>query len=257
MLAFDRYVWDMLPPSPPLPPHEQMALEEVLLQQVAGGHRPPTLRFWEWSEPALVLGSHQVLANEIDVGAAAELGFTICRRLSGGGTMLVEPRRSITYTLVLPQRLVDSMSFRESYAALDRWVVDCLRSLGVPAGYRPINDIVSPQGKIGGAAQARRHGIVLHHTAIAYEMDPDLVPRLIRVGRERVSPTGVRSAEKLVSPLARWTDRTRDEVVSGLLAWFVGLAPTRPVRLDEETLTRARELARGKYSRAAWVDRLH
>lgn len=254
--GFGAWGWDILPPEPALPPHEQMALEEVLLEQVIAGERPPTLRFWEWARPALVLGSHQVLANEVDTEAAGALGFTVCRRLSGGGTMLVEPGRSITYTLVAPDALVAGLSFVDSYARLDGWVVDCLVSLGVPAGYRPINDIVSPEGKIGGAAQARRRQTVLHHTAIAHDLDPDLVPRLIRIGRDAVTSKGVRSAAKRVSPLRRWTDLSRDEVVSRLLAWFAGLATTRPARLDPDTLTRTRALAREKYSTPAWIDRL-
>jgi lipoate-protein ligase A len=170
--------------------------------------------------------------------------------------MLVEPGRSITYTLVAPDSLVRGLSFVDSYALLDGWVVDCLRSLNVPAGYRPINDIVSPEGKIGGAAQARRRQTVLHHTAIAYDLDPQVVPRLIRIGRERVSQKGVRSAVKRVSPLRRWTSLSRDEVVSRLLAWFARLATTRPQRLDPETLERARRLAREKYATPAWIDRL-
>ena len=253
---FGDFEWEILPPHPALPPHEQMALEEVLLQEVIAGERPPTLRFWEWAAPALVLGSHQVLANEVDQEEARALGFTVCRRLSGGGTMLVEPGRSITYTLVGPGALVRGLSFVESYARLDGWVVDCLLSLGVPAGHRPINDITSPEGKIGGAAQARRRQTVLHHTAIAYDLDPDLVPRLIRIGRESLVGKGVRSAAKRVSPLRRWTSLSRDEVVSRLLAWFTGLATTRPARLDHATLDRVRTLAREKYETPAWIDRL-
>ncbi|MGH7910513.1 MAG: lipoate--protein ligase family protein, partial [Candidatus Dormibacteraceae bacterium] len=161
-----------------------------------------------------------------------------------------------TYTLVCPDALVEGLSFVDSYAMLDGWVVDCLRDLGVPAGYRPVNDIVSPEGKIGGAAQARRRGTVLHHTAIAYQMDPSIVPRLIRLGRERVSEMGVRSADKRVSPLHDWTSLTREEIVSRLLARFSSLAVTRPVRLDEETRSRARTLALQKYATGDWIDRL-
>ena len=188
----------------PLPAHVQMGLDEVLLDAVIAGRRGSLLRFWEWSEPALILGSSQVLANEVDIEQARALGFAVARRMSGGGTMIVEPERTVTYSLYAPQSLVSGLSLVESFAFFDAWVVDCLRELGVPADYRPINDIVSPLGKIGGAAQARRRGSVLHHTVMAYAMDPALVPRLIRIGRERVSARGVRSAEKVVSPLDRW-----------------------------------------------------
>lgn len=247
--------WELLP-SLALPAHVQLALEELLLDQVSRGERPPTLRFWEWSERALVLGSHQVLANEVDQEQADALGFTPARRMSGGGTMIVEPQRSITYGIYAPDRLVAGMSFAASFAFLDRWVVDCLCALGVPAGYRPVNDLISPEGKMGGAAQARRRHTVLHHTAIAYEMDPALIHRLIRIGREAVVSRGVRSAEKEVSPLARWTSLSRDEVVDRLTEWFGGLAVVRTRELDEQTLGVARLLAARKYATRAWVDRL-
>src|SRR6202163_2556184 len=192
--------WDVIPPSPH-PAHMHMALDEVLLERVIAGERRPTLRIWEWIEPALVIGSHQSVINEVDAVAARDLGFVVTRRMSGGGTMLCEPGRTITYSLYLPESAVAGISFRKSYALLDEWAVRAFVELGIPAGYREINDIISPRGKIAGAAQARRRGFVLHHTTIAHSMDVELLPRIIRVGRPSLAPTGVRSAEKPVSPL--------------------------------------------------------
>jgi len=203
-----------------------------------------------------VLGSHQVLANEIDLAAARELGFTLARRMSGGGTMIVEPGRTITYSLYAPESLVAGLSFVESFARLDAWAVDCLRGLGAPAAYRPINDIVSPEGKIGGAAQARRRGFVLHHTAIAHAMDTSIVPRLIRIGRESVSPRGVRSAEKAVSPLERWLTLERDAVVAELASCFRAGHDARAGEVTSEELADARALAADKYATAGWIDRI-
>src|SRR5260370_14728285 len=189
-----------------------MALDEVLLQRVIAGSRRPTVRFWDWIEPTLVIGSHQSVLNEVDVVAAQARGFTITRRMSGGGTMLCEPDRTITYSLYLPATVVAGLSFRQSYAALDPWAVRSFVALGVPATHRDINDIISQRGKIAGAAQARRRSFVLPHTTIAHSMDPSLVPRLIRVGRDRLSERGGRSAEKSVSPLASFTPMWRAEV---------------------------------------------
>jgi lipoate-protein ligase A len=203
-----------------------------------------------------VIGSHQVVANEVDEEAAAALGFAVGRRMSGGGTMIVEPRRTITYSLYVPAVVVAGLSFVQSFALLDAWVVDCLRGLGVPASYRPINDIVSPEGKIGGAAQARRRGWVLHHAALAHAMDTAIVPRLIRIGRERVSPSGLRSAEREVSPLERWVDLDRDRVVNALAGCFARDHRATPAELAPVELTRARALARDRYATPEWIDRL-
>jgi lipoate---protein ligase len=255
MTGFGDLEWEILPPRP-FGAHLQMALDELILGQVATGSRPPTLRFWEWEERALVLGSHQVVGNEIDLDEAHARGFALTRRMSGGGTMILEPRRSITYSIYAPEALVARLSYVESFAFLDAWVVECLRALGVPASYRPINDIVSPEGKIGGAAQARRRRTVLHHTAIAFDMDPGVVPRLIRIGRDRVSPIGVRSAEKKVSPLCRWLDLDRDQAVELLAAWFSSRFPSGPGELTAADLESARDLAASKYATPGWIDRL-
>ena len=85
-----------------LPSATHMALDEVLLDAVAAGRRPPLLRFWGWAQATLVLGSNQAVANELDLAAVERHGFTVVRRLSGGGTMLAEPGRTITWSLVTP-----------------------------------------------------------------------------------------------------------------------------------------------------------
>jgi len=195
-----------------------MALDEVLLDQVISGRRPPTMRLWHWIERALVIGSHQSVINEVDLRAAKEMGFVITRRMSGGGTMLCEPDRTITYSMYLPASMVAGVSFRKSYALLDDWAVEDFKELGIPASYREINDIISPRGKIGGAAQARRRGFVLHHTTIAHAMDVELLPRLIRTGRERIAAKGIRSAEKAVSPLSWFTELSCSEMERDLWA---------------------------------------
>src|SRR2546426_11442761 len=123
-------------------------------------------------------------------------------------------------SLYMRESLVAGFSFRKSYALIDEWAVGAFKELGVPASYREINDIVSPRGKIAGAAQARRRGFVLHHTTIAHSMDVEVLLRVIRIGRPSVAGRGVRSAEKSVSPLAWFTRLGCSEVASRLHSHF-------------------------------------
>src|SRR5438309_11791063 len=247
--------WEVIPPSG-RGAHMHMALDEVLLEQVISGRRPPTMRLWRWIERALVIGSHQSVLNEVDQRPAKELGFVITRRMSGGGTMLCEPDRTITYSLYLPAAMVAGVSFRRSYALLDDWAVERFKELGVPASYREINDIISPRGKIGGAAQARRRGFVLHHTTMAHSMDVELLPRLIRVGRERVAERGVRSAEKSVSPLSWFTSLSCDEVARKLHVYFTREFNASDAEVSRAELEMARRLVESKYSTDDWINRL-
>jgi len=239
--------WPVLAPLP-LSVVEQMALDEVLLDAVAAGERGPCMRFWRWTQKALVLGSHQSVRNEVDPAAAAELGFAVVRRMSGGGTMVCEPGGTLTYSLYLPDAFLRGLSFVESFRVLDAWAVAALVDLGVPASYRPINDIVSPSGKIAGAAQARRRGAVLHHTTMAFATDPAIVPRLIRIGRPTLEARGPRSAEKVVTPLSMFTSLALEEVEAALTVAAGG----PPAAVTEAELELARRLAATKYATEEW-----
>ncbi|MCX7622754.1 MAG: lipoate--protein ligase family protein [Thermomicrobium sp.] len=234
-------------------PGMQMALDEVLTRRVGAGQRPPTLRFWEWTAPAVVIGRFQSLRNEVDLEEAARHGITVVRRITGGGAMLTEPGKVITYSIYAPLELVADLSFQESYAFLDAWVVEALRALGIDAWYQPINDITSAQGKIGGAAQARRFGAVLHHTTMAYDIDPAKVPRVIRIGREKLSDKGIRSAERRVAPLRQQTELPREAIQEHLIRTFAERHGLEEGGLLRDELEEARELVRTKYGTWEWT----
>src|SRR5262249_3293655 len=237
----------------PLSPAMQAALDETLLTEVAAGRRPPTLRFWAWAEPAVIIGRFQSFRNEIDEVGAKELGVTVVRRMSGGGAMFVPPDLTISYSLYLPENLVAGISIRDSYPLCDRWVVETLHDLGVNAWYAPLNDIASPAGKIGGAAQARKPGVILHHTTIAYEMNPTEMLRVLRIGREKLSDKGIASANKRVSPLRRQTDLPRESIVERLIEGFQSRFGLDVTALKAEELTAARRLVTNRYGTSAWT----
>jgi lipoate-protein ligase A len=241
----------------PLGPAVQMALDEVLARQVSRGRRPPSLRVWDWASSAVIIGSYQSLSDEVDLAAAGRYGIAVVRRISGGGAMFVEPGNTITYSLYVPETLVAGLSFAESYAFLDAWVLRGLRTLGVEASYVPLNDIASPLGKIGGAAQKRlAAGGVLHHVTMAYDIDAEKMLQVLRIGREKLSDKGTRSAAKRVDPMRAQTGLERAKVVEGLLAEFEASYGLRRVRIDADTLAEAERLAETKFSDPAWLARI-
>jgi lipoate---protein ligase len=242
----------------PQDPALHMALDEVLAREVSAGRRPPTLRIWEWSAPAVVIGSFQSLRNEVDATEARRLGMTVVRRISGGGAMFIDPASTITYSLYAPESLVAGMSLAESYRYLDDWVIGTLTGdLGLSAWYEPLNDIASAQGKIGGAAQRRlTGGTVLHHVTMAYDIDTDAMTRVLRIGREKLPGKGIPSAVKRVDPLRRQTRLPRAEVIDALAAHFRRRYGLTPDTVTSGELRAARDLARTKFSSSEWTARL-
>jgi lipoate-protein ligase A len=244
--------WSVIPESVE-PPTFHVALDDALLDAVARGERGPTLRFWAWASPAVIIGRFQSFRNEVDKAAADQLGVTVVRRVSGGGAMYVRPGASITYSLYVPDRLLAGLSIRESYAFCDSWVVAALRELGADVAYQPLNDIASPQGKVGGAAQARRPGGVLHHTTIAWHMNGAEMLRVLRIGREKISDKGIASAAKRVHPLSEQVACSREDVVAALDRGFRERVPCDDGAVTERERQAAGELVTRRFASPAWT----
>jgi lipoate-protein ligase A len=254
--AWHDHSFELLEAGPQHPPM-QMAIDEVVAQQVGSGLRGPTLRVWEWASNAVIIGSFQSLSNEVDLDAAARHEATVVRRISGGGAMFVEPGNTITYSLYVPATLVEGLSFADSYAFLDAWVIRALRALGVDASYVPLNDIASPHGKIGGAAQKRlASGVVLHHVTMSYDMDASKMLDILRIGREKLSDKGHASAAKRVDPIRSQTGMSREDVISAMLGHFRDSYGLTTVTIDRATVDAAAVLAAGKYTDEAWTARV-
>jgi lipoate-protein ligase A len=244
--------WHLLP-AEPLMPVMQTALDETLTLSVGRGDRPATLRFWSWQGPCVVLGRFQSVRNEINEDALRANGFDLVRRISGGGAMFIEPEGAITYSLYVPEAIAANMSFAQSYAFFDSWIIEGLRALGVDAWYAPLNDITSSAGKIGGAAQARRGGAILHHTTMAYQMNMPLMSQILRVGKEKLSDKGVSSAAKRVAPLRMQTELERHAIIRHLTDHF-----RQQFGLQESTLTAAErddmaERAANRFGTSEWT----
>lgn len=250
------YQWKIVHPGA-VPPATHLALDEVLTEEVGAGRRPPTLRFWEWDRSAVVIGSFQSLRNEVDLENAARYGVDVVRRISGGGAMFMEGGSVVTYSLYAPGDLVRGMSFAESYAYLDEWVITALRSLGIDAFYQPLNDITSAKGKIGGAAQKRLGGgAVLHHVTMSYDMDGAKMVQVLRIGREKLSDKGTTSAAKRVDPLRSQTGLSRAEIIERLKDTFTELYGATRGDIAPEEYARAEELVRTKFSTPEWLARV-
>jgi lipoate-protein ligase A len=76
-----------------------MAVDEAILEAVAAGESPPTLRFYAWQPPCVSLGYRQP-ANVVDVERCAAAGWDVVRRPTGGRAILHVDE--LTYSVVAP-----------------------------------------------------------------------------------------------------------------------------------------------------------
>jgi lipoate-protein ligase A len=255
--------------DPPAPGAWNMAVDEVLLDGVAAGSAPPTLRFYEWAPPCLSLGYFQPF-EVVDVGGCRSLGIDVVRRPTGGRAILHD--RELTYSVALPLRLLgDDGAVLPSYHRLSLALEGGLKRLGVPvvlapesaaqavADHGPVcfdrpsaHEILLDGRKLVGSAQTRRATAILQHGSILIEPRID---RLLACLRLPDGPAG--RLEDGVAGLAEVADFEPARIAGALADAFAqefgaGLVVSR-IRPDERQAAEA--LAASKYMAVAWTER--
>jgi lipoate-protein ligase A len=255
--------------DPPATGAWNMAVDEVLLDGVAAGTAPPTIRFYAWAPPCLSLGYFQDF-KVVDVAGCRRLGVDVVRRPTGGRAILHD--RELTYSVALPLRqLGDDGGVLPSYRRLSLALERGLHRLGVPVVVAPetaaqsgpdhgpvcfdrpsAHEILLGGRKLVGSAQVRRATAILQHGSILIE------PRIKNLLACLRLPEG--SAEPIedgVAGLAEVGDYEPSKIASALVDAFAEEFGTSPVqgRLRPDERVAAEALAAWKYQTVAWTER--
>lgn len=179
---YPRATWRLLIEREPRTAAENMALDEAIMDAVAGSAVPPTLRFYQWAPPGLSLGRRQPLSG-VDLDACARDGVDVVRRATGGFAILHTDE--LTYSVATtPDDPRAAGAILDAYRSLSAGLLAGLRLLGVPAEMNPVvpggthnasaacfevpsaYEITAGETKLIGSAQTRPAGRVLQHGSL-------------------------------------------------------------------------------------------
>lgn len=171
--------------------------------------------------------------------------------------MFMEPGNCITYSLHVPTSLVEGLSFEQSYAFLDDWVMTALADVGISARYVPFQRHRLRQGQDRGRRpEAFAAGSVLHHVTMAYDIDADKMLDVLRIGREKMSDKGTKSANKRVDPMRSQTGLPGTKIIARFLASFEAGHQTRRSDYTPAEYAAAQQLMDEKFLTDDWTHRV-
>jgi len=175
-------IWRLLVDDAPRTGAANMALDEAIMDAVAAGESPPTLRFYAWQPPCLSLGKRQPLSG-VDLDRCQRDGVDVVRRATGGLAILHTDE--LTYSIAtLPSDPRAEGAILDAYRSLSQGLVAGLRLLGLPAMMNPVDplaakytsaacfevptayEITVGERKLLGSAQTRPAGRVLQHGSL-------------------------------------------------------------------------------------------
>jgi lipoate-protein ligase A len=91
---------------------------------------------------------------------------------------------------------------------------------------------------------------------MSYDMDGERMVEVLRIGREKLSDKGTKSAAKRVDPLRSQTGLSRAEIIERMEATFRGLYGLAESDVTPQELARARQLVTEKFSTPEWLYRV-
>lgn len=237
--------------------YSNMAEDAALIELSSG----PTLRLYTWRPIAVSIGYFQSISDEVDEEFCRAHGIDVVRRMTGGGAVFHD--EEITYSFVCPmdawERIAErsgknGKNVRETFELVCNCLVIALKDLGLDAGFRGINDVEVGGKKISGSAQTMKRGSLLQHGTLIYDINEGLMFRALRIGKEKISDKGIKSAEARVTSIKRELgDVGKDRVTEALAKGFSSGLGVDVVRgeLSEEERSKKEEL-RSKFVSREW-----
>ena len=263
-----------------------MAIDEAMLLQQKSTPQP-TLRFYDWEQPAFSFGYFQQITAEVDIETCAARNVEIVRRMTGGGTVI--HGWDVTYTLIVPHGTRGMpKGISASYRTISDSLLRGVRRLGIPARRSDISGVSGGSGtereqrdgcrvapnsclaqsaqydvtcngkKIAGVSQRRNQIGVMYQGYIALDMPPlDILeltskqPEHGRILSEKSTAINIEHS----TPIAR--KQLEGAVASGFAEVLgtdnCGQQPTWVAgELSHEELESALNLAQTKYATAEW-----
>lgn len=231
-------------------PEENLALDEVLLDEVESGGTDEVLRFWESPGYFAVLGVAQKIDDEILIENCRNDGVPVLRRCSAGGAVLQGPG-CLNFSLVLDMERTPALRpIRASFHHILHGIVQGLRIKDPSTAIEGISDLVIGRRKFSGNAQRRKRQALLHHGTLLYKFSIDRVARYLKEPAKRPGYREERSHGDFVTNLS-----LRREDLTGIVK-EVFAPEDSVVGLREEEKRKTVELARAKYARGEWTCKL-
>jgi lipoate-protein ligase A len=200
------------------------------------------------AEPYVCIGYHQDARQEVDLAYCREQGIPVFRREVGGGAVYLDGQQ-IFYQLVLhkenPLAPRDKGDFYRQFLAP---VVQTYQDLGVETRYRPVNDIVTTEGRKisgNGAAEIGDYSILVGN--LIADFDYGAMARVLLVPDAKFRDKVFRSMRENLTTLRRQVGQVPpwETMVNALVRNFeMVLGPLSPAILPGAVHAKVTELAR-------------
>jgi lipoate---protein ligase len=160
---------------------------------------PDTIILVSPADPYVCIGYHQDIEREVDLSCCKAKGLPVFRREVGGGAVYLDAMQVFTQWIFHRDHLPSGIE--ERFALHARPLVETYHALGVPAYYRPVNDIHVAGKKIGGMGAARIGMAEVVVCSFMLDFDIESMTQVLRVSSEKMRDKVYQSLRQYMTTL--------------------------------------------------------
>jgi lipoate---protein ligase len=135
--------------------------------------------------PYVCLGYFQDAEQEVDVDLCREEGIPIFRREVGGGAVYLDGEQLFYQLIIHRDNPLVPHGWEGFYRRFLKAPIAAYRKLGIPAEYRPVNDIVANGRKVSGNGAAEIGDYLVLVGNLIVDFDYENMTRVLRVPDEK------------------------------------------------------------------------
>ncbi len=173
-----------------------IAFDQALIEARREQKIPDTIRFLRF-RPSALIGIHQYLSHELKLDYCKTHGIETVRRITGGGGLYFDEGQ-IGWELVFDRATLGVMDLAEVTRRICEAAALGLRKLGVPAHYRPRNDIEVDGRKISGTGGFFDGNLIFYQGTLLIDFDPAKMLACLNVPAEKLAKRAIDSAAQRI-----------------------------------------------------------
>jgi lipoate---protein ligase len=203
------------------------------------------------TNPYVCVGYHQDARQEVDLDFCQAHGIPVFRREAGGGAVYLDGNQLFFQVVLRRDSPLVQLRKEAFYRKFLQPVIDVYRRIGIPARYKPVNDILAGTKKISGSGAGEIADCIVFVGNLIIDFDYETMSRVLKVPdekfRDRVQDTIEANLSTIRRELGqnkagRWSESALNALMVEEFQKILG--PFQPREMDDELGSKMEELGR-------------
>jgi lipoate-protein ligase A len=199
--------------------------------------------------PYVCIGFHQDVKQEVDLEFCRANNIPVFRREVGGGAVFLDGQQLFFQLILKRDNPIAPKRIDAFYKKFLQPVIDLHHHIGIPAAYKPVNDLVVETRKISGTGAAEIGDCVIFVGNLILDFDYETMSKVLKIPDEKFRDKVKKTIEDNLSTIRRelgedvasqWDEAALNNMLAGEFKKLLG--PMSPGKKDPALMNRMQEL---------------